>query len=139
MHKETLLRCLLPFRTRLAIVGIRINGQTATRQEFAPNLNILRLQQLNQILHNDIHAVLMKITMIAEAEQIELQRLAFYQTLIWNVRNINRRKIRLPGHRTQAGELRTVELHEIIVAGMLVWEGLQNLRRIIAFIRRLAA
>ena len=72
MHEKTLLRSLLPFGSRLAVVGIRIDGQTAARQEFAPNLNIFRLHQLNKVLHDDVHAILMEITVITEAEQIQL-------------------------------------------------------------------
>ena len=134
MHKETLLRSLLPFGSRLAVVGIRIDGQTAARQEFAPNLNILRLHQFDKILHNDIYAVFMEITVITEAEQVQLQRFAFYQTFVGHIRNIDSRKIRLSCHRTKAGKFRTVKFNPVIILRMLIREGFQNLRRIIAFI-----
>ncbi|MNE80801.1 hypothetical protein D3C80_1774060 [compost metagenome] len=70
----------------------------------------------------------MKITMIAEAEQVELKRLGFHHLDIGNVRNVHHAEIRLPGYRTQAGELRTIEFDKIIAAGMLVIERFQHFR-----------
>lgn len=58
----------LPAGARLAVVAIRVNRDTAARSKFAPNLDIFRFHELNQILHDDIDAVLMEIAMIAEAE-----------------------------------------------------------------------
>lgn len=134
MHEKTLLCSLLPFGSRLAVVGIRINGQTAARQEFAPNLNIFRLHQLDKILHNDIYAVFMEITVITEAEQVQLQRFAFYQTFVRYIRNVDGRKIRLSRHRTKASEFRAIKFNPVIILRVLIWERFQNLRRIIAFI-----
>lgn len=57
----------------LSIIAIRINGDTAARSEFAPHFNVFRLHQFYQIIHNDIHTMLVEISMIAEAEQVQLE------------------------------------------------------------------
>lgn len=61
-----------PFCAGLAIVAVGVNGDAASGKEFAPDLNIFRLHQANQILHNNVHTVLMEIPMVSEAEQIQL-------------------------------------------------------------------
>ena len=60
--------------------------------------------------------------MIAEAEQIKFQRLAFHHFHTWNVTDVDGRKIRLTSNRTQASELRTIELNEVIPIWMLIIE-----------------
>ena len=59
---------LFPLCTRLAVVCVWIDGQTTTRRKLAPHFDVLRIHQLNQILHNDINAVLVKVPMIAETK-----------------------------------------------------------------------
>jgi hypothetical protein len=46
-----------------------------------------------------VHAVLMEIAMIAEAEEIELEALAFHHPYIWNIAYSYFSEIRLPGYR----------------------------------------
>ncbi len=60
MPAEAFLRQLLIFRTRTAVISIRIYGNAATRQEFTPDLNVARLHQLNQVLHDDIDHILVE-------------------------------------------------------------------------------
>ena len=134
MHKEALFGHCLPLGARLAMVGIGVDGQTTAGQEFAPDLDVFGVQQLNQILHNDVHAILVKIAVITEAKEIELQGFAFHQAFVGNVGNIDGGEIRLARHGAETGELGTIEFDKIIITGMLIGKALQNLRRIIAFI-----
>ena len=72
------------------------------------------------LFHNNVDAVLVKVPMIAETKQIQLQRLGLYHFLIWYIRNIDCGKVWLTCHRTQAGELRTVKLNKVIIIWVLV-------------------
>ena len=59
-----------PFGTLSAIVAVWVNRDPSARGKFSPYLDILGIHQLNEILHNDVHAVLMEVTVISEAEKI---------------------------------------------------------------------
>ncbi|MPN59214.1 hypothetical protein SDC9_206934 [bioreactor metagenome] len=59
-----------PLRVRLSVITERIYGYAAARHEPAPDLDIFWRHQPDEILHNYIYAVLMKISVIPEAEQI---------------------------------------------------------------------
>ena len=62
-----------PVCTFLSIVGEGIDGQTAPGKEFSPHFYVLGIQYTDQVFHDYIHAVFMKITMIAETEQVQFQ------------------------------------------------------------------
>ena len=64
---------LLPSGSGLSVIAVGINGNAASRSKFSPDLNVFRIHKTDQILHNDIHAILMKIPVIAEAEKVQLQ------------------------------------------------------------------
>lgn len=125
---------LFPLGSRLAVIAIRVDGNAATRRELAPHLDILRVHQGNKILHDDVHAVLVEIAMVAEAEQIQLQALAFHHAFPRNIGNVDGGEIGLARDGAQAGELGAVELHEVIVARVLVDEGFQHARVIVGWI-----
>ena len=72
--------------------------------------------------------------MIAEAEQIQLEGFAFHHFFPRNIAYVYGGKIRLPGHRAQAGKFGADEFDEIIVVGMLIVECFQNFRRIFGFV-----
>ena len=118
---------LFPARVRTAVVGVGMDGDTAARREFAPDLDILRVHERDEVLHDSVHAILVEIAVIAEREQIEFQALALHHALIRHVVDVDRGEIGLPRDRAEARELRAVELHEVIVFGMLVLEGLEHL------------
>lgn len=67
-HAE--LRHLLELRTLAAVVGIRIDGNPATRSKDTGDFDVFRIHQTNEILHDLVHAIFMKIAMVAKAEQI---------------------------------------------------------------------
>jgi hypothetical protein len=62
----------------------------------------------------------MKVPMIAEGEEVQLQALALHKVLIRYIGYDYRREIRLPRYRAKAGELRAIEFYEIIIARVLV-------------------
>ena len=57
------------------VVCIRIDAYTATGSEKSDNLDILRIHQLYQILHNHIYTILVEITMVAELNRYSFRLL----------------------------------------------------------------
>ena len=70
----------------------------------------------------------MKVPAVAEAEQVQLQALALDHALARHICDVDRGEVGLPGDRAQAGELGAVELHEVVIAWVLVLEGLEDAR-----------
>ena len=103
-----------PGRAGPAVVAVRIDADAAAGQEFPPYFDIFRVHGLDEVVHDDVDAVFMEITVIAEAEQIEFQRFTFYHALTRDVGNVNRRIVRLARHGAETGEFGTVKLDEII-------------------------
>ena len=122
---------LFPARVRAAVVGVGMDGDAATGRELAPDLDILRIHECDEVLHDSVHAILVEIAMVAEREQVELQALALHHALIGYVVDVNGGEIGLACDRAEAREFGTVELHEVVVFGMFVLEGLQHLRCVI--------
>ena len=69
----------------VAIVGEGIYGDAAARGEHSDNFKIARVHELHQIFHDDVHAVLVEIAVVAETEQIQFQALALHHVLARNV------------------------------------------------------
>ena len=59
---------LFPLCTRLAIVCVRIDGQTTARRELAPYLDVLRIHQLDKVFHDDVDTIFVEVPMITEAK-----------------------------------------------------------------------
>ena len=68
VEMKTLFGSLFPLRTRLAIICVWIDGQTTARCKLAPYLNVLRIHQLDEVFHDDVDAVLVKVPVIAETK-----------------------------------------------------------------------
>ena len=134
MLTQSLPRQLLILRPRTTIVGVRMNSNAATRGEDTRHLDVARIHQLDQILHDDIDTILMEIAMIAEREQVEFQRLRLHHLHIRNVRDDDAGKIWLSCDRAEASKLWAIELHPIIILRMLIDEGLKHLRSVILLI-----
>ena len=111
---------LLPSGSGFSVIAVGINGNAASRRKFSPDLNIFRIHKTDQILHNDVHAILMKISVIAEAEKIQLQRFALHHFFTGYVGYRDRREIWLSGNGTKACKFRTVKFYKVIVVRMLV-------------------
>ena len=110
----------------VAPVGKGIDRNTAAGQEIAGDFDVLGIHEFDQILHDDIDAVLMKIAMIAEREEIEFEALAFHHPLTRDITDVEVSEVGLPGLGTKGSELGTIESHEILVFGMFVGKGLQH-------------
>ena len=68
MEMKALFCRLFPLCTRLAVVCVWIDGQTTARCKLAPYLDVFRIHQLDEVFHDDIDAVLVKVPVIAEAK-----------------------------------------------------------------------
>ena len=134
MGSESLLRQLLILGAWLAIIGIRPNADATTRSKYSCYLDVLRLHQLDEILHDDVDTVLMEVAMVAETEEIKFQALALHHLHIRNVADANLSKVWLSRNRTKRCKLRAIESYPVVIARMLVDKSLQHLWRIIHFI-----
>lgn len=88
----------------------------------------------NEILHDDIDHILMEITMIAEAHQVKLQRLALHHLLARHIRDIDGRIIRLSRDGAKRRKLRAIEFDPVVVVRMAVLERLEDFRAVIVVI-----
>ena len=131
MRSEALLGQCGPLGAGAAVVGVGVDGDAAAGSEETGDLNVLGVHELNQVLHDGVDNILVEITVAAEAEQIQLQRLAFHHAYIRNVRNPDFRKVRLAGDGAQGGELRAIETYPVVVLRMLVFKGFQYFRSVV--------
>lgn len=111
---------VFPARTGLTVIAVRVDRNAASRSKFTPDFDVFRIHQFDQVFHDDIHAVFMEVPMISEAEQVKFERFTFYHFFTRDVGNIDCRKIRLAGNRTEAGKFRTVEFNKIVVIRVFV-------------------
>ena len=119
------------FGTRTAIVGIGIDGDTATWKEDAGNFDILGIHKADKVLHDDVDTVLVKGTMVAETKKVEFEALTLNHLDVWDVADAYLGKVGLPSDRAETCKLGTVELYPIIVLGVFVIEGFKHLGSII--------
>ena len=49
----------LPLRARPAVITVRVDRDASARCELAPDFDVLGIHELDEILHDDVHAVLM--------------------------------------------------------------------------------
>ena len=136
MLGQTLPGNVFPRRTGTAVIAVGIDADAAARQEFPPDFDILRIHGIDEVVHDDVDAVFVEVSVVAEAEQVEFQSLAFDHPFIGDVGNINRSVVRLTGHGTEAGEFRAVKLDEVVPVGMFVDEGFQKVRIVVCRIGR---
>lgn len=118
------------FGAGLAVVAVRVDAEAAAWQEFTPYFDVFGVHQSNEIFHDDVHAVLVKSPVIAEAEEVKLQALAFDQLLIRNIAQVDGGKVGLTGYGAQAGKFGTIEFDHRVVLRMLVVEAFQHFRGI---------
>ena len=83
--EETVLCHLLIFCARAAIVGIGVDTNAATWREETNDFDVFGIHQADEIFHDGIDTVLMKIAVVAEAEEVEVQALAFHHALSWEI------------------------------------------------------
>ena len=114
-----------------AIVAEGKDADASPWGEVPKDLDVARVHQLDEILHDDIHTVLMEGTVITEAEEVELEALALDHLHIRDIADVYGRIVGLSGDGAEAGELRAVEAHPVVIALMLVGEGLEHLGGIV--------
>lgn len=61
---------LFPFGSRLSVVAVGVDGNATPGQKFAPDFDISRIHQTNQVIHDNVDAVFVKIAVVPEAEQV---------------------------------------------------------------------
>ena len=122
---------LLVLSAGATIVAEGKDADATSWGEVPKDLDVARVHQLDEILHNDIHTVLMEGTMIAEAEEVELEALALDHLHVGDVADVYGRIVGLPGDGAEAGELGAVEAHPVVSLLMLVREGLEHLGGIV--------
>ena len=124
---------------RTAVVGVGIDGDAATWGEEAGNLDVFGIHQFDEVFHDDVYAVLVEVSVVSEAEKIELETLAFNHLDVRDITDAELREVRLSCNWTEGGELRAVETHPVVIALVLVFECLQYLRRVVHSVFGLAA
>ena len=134
VRSEPLLCQSLVFGAGTSIIGIRINGYTSTGSEKSRDLYIFRIHECDEILHYDIDAIFVKISVVTEAEKIELEAFALHHLDVRDITDSYLREIRLARDRAERGEFRTIESHPVVVARMFVDKCLQNFRSIVVSI-----
>ena len=65
---ESLLGKGFEFGSWPSVVGVRIDGDSTTRGEQSRDLYVFGIHKGNEVLHDFIDAVLMEITVVAEAK-----------------------------------------------------------------------
>ena len=130
--QEPVLGHLLVLGTGTAIVGIRVYTYASAGREETDYLDVLRIHEAYEVLHDGVDAVLVEVAVVAEAEEVELQRLRFHESLRGDVANRERGEVRLARLRAERRELRARERHPVVPLGMLVGERLQQRRIIVA-------
>ena len=114
-----------------------MDGNTSPGREETGNFDIAGLHQADEVLHDDVDTVLMKVAVVAEREEIEFETLALDHLLIGDIGDDDFCKIGLSGDGTQTCELRTVEFDPIVVVRVFVDKCFEHLGRIVGLIDRL--
>jgi hypothetical protein len=97
-------------------------GDASTRGKQSDDLYVSRLHEFPQVVQYDINAVLVKVPVIAETEQVKLQAFALDHLKIGYVIDDDASKIGLSGLRTERCKFRAVESDEVITLGMQILE-----------------
>ena len=124
--QEAILRHLLVLRAWFAIVGKGIDADAAAGDEDACHLDVLGFHQVDEVLHDDVDAVLVEAAVIAKREEIKLEALALHHLLVRQVAYPYLCKVWLACDGTQSRELRAVESYPIVVLGVLILKSFQH-------------
>ena len=109
---------------RFAVVAKRVNGYAAARGKDALDLDVFRLHQGNQVFHNDVDAIFVKRSVVAEAEQIKFEAFALNHFFAGKVADLYGGKIRLPRNGAKRCKFGAIEVHPVVVARVRVAEAL---------------
>ena len=86
-----------------------------------------RLEQPREVLADPHRAVLVERAVIAEAREIELQRLQLDDPFVGNIVDHQMREVRLAGHRADRGELGRDEADDVVGVGVRVRRAVEGL------------
>lgn len=111
----------------LSIVGIRMNADTAAGNKEPHHFDIAGLHKDNEVVEDNIDAVLVEVAMVAEREEVELEAFAFHHTAVGDIEDAYLGKVWLAGDGAERGEFRAVELHPVIALWVAVFEGFEYL------------
>src|SRR5262249_23898247 len=105
---------------QLARLPEDVDRYAAARIPIAADAQEFRLEQRDEFLADRDGAILVEGADIAEAAEIELERLRLEEPFFWRVVDHEVRKIRLAGDRTECGEFRGGEPRHIVGVGMRI-------------------
>lgn len=134
MVTETIVGEFFVFCAGASVVGKRVDADAAAGREESGDLNVFGVHKADEVLHDDIDDVLVEIAVVAEAHEVELQRLALDHPAARDVRDIDGRIVRLARDGAERRELRAVELDPVIIVRMTVLERLEDLRTVIVVV-----
>lgn len=127
------------FRSRSSVVGVGINADAASWREDSRHFDVFWIHQFDEILHDDVDTIFVEVAVVSEAEQVELQALAFHHLMVGEIVDAYFGKVGLPRDGAEAGEFGAVEAHPIVVVGVFVVEGFEHFGGIVALVFRLPA
>ena len=120
-------------------VGVWVDGDAAPWDEQAFHLDVLRLHELYQVIHDDVRDVLVEVAVVAETEQVQFQLLALDHQLVGDVVDEHRPEIGLAGYGAERREFGTAQCDQVVAVGMGVLKRLENRGVVICGIRCLRA
>ena len=108
------------WRFVLIKVGLHHGGNTPSDGEFACNLTADRIASGDQIIQDPVDDMLIEDPLVAEGEQVELQRLELQDPLIGHVSDPNGGEIGLARLGAKRGKFRAGNVDFVLAAGVLV-------------------
>lgn len=123
-----------PFCSLHPMVAVGVDGEAAAGEEFAPDFDVPGMEEVDQVVHDDIYAVFMEVTVIAEAEEVELQGFTFYHEISGDVGDVDGGKIGLPCLRAETGKFGTIEFDEIVAVFVFIGNSFQIVGVIVVFV-----
>jgi len=81
--------------------SIRIDGNSAARRELSDDFQIAGFEECEQIIADRLNTIFMKVSVIAETEEIKFHRFAFHHFLFGDVIHVDFREVGLTCFGTQ--------------------------------------
>ena len=122
-----------------AVVGVGVDGDASAGCEESGHLDVLGVHEAYEVFHNDVYAVFVEVAVVAEAEEVELEALAFDHAAVGEVGDADFGEVGLSGDGTEGGELGAVEAYPVVVFGVFVLEGFEHLGGVVGLVFGFAA
>lgn len=100
--------------------GIGVNFNATSGSEFSNNFNKVRFHEFIEVFTNELHAIFVKATMLAEAKKIKFETFGFHHFFVGHVVDNNSGKIWLPSLWANGGEFRAMKSCPARVISVLV-------------------